>query len=152
VCDLPQVPLWGGTAEELYLLPAVSSAARQGPVDLTVPNGASVVHGTTVSRLSHTTQTAESAGAGAGGISANISNSNGSTEGVVDYLDMNGDSFPDVVGHGAVQFTTAHGTLRGPSCGPNASIDTLRTSTTSSQSIGIGGTSTEEVGNAKGRA
>lgn len=152
-CDLPQAPLWGGVAEQLYILPATSSAARQGPVDLTVPTGDTVVHGATVSRLSHTTQTAESAGAGAGGISASISNSNGSSEGVVDYLDVNGDGFPDVVGHGAVQFTTSHGTLgSGLACGPGAAIDTLRSSTTSSQSIGLGGSSTETLGNAKGRA
>src|SRR5262249_5564165 len=66
---------------------------------------------------------------------------------------MNGDSFPDVVGHGAVQFTTSRGTLgSGLTCGPSASIDTLRSSTTSTQSIGIGGTSAEQLGNAKGRA
>lgn len=152
-CDLPQVPLWGGLDEELYILPGSFSASRQGPDDLTVPTGDTVVHGATVSRLSHTTQIAESVGAGIGGISGSISNANGSTEGVVDYLDLNGDGFPDVVGHGAVQFTTSHGTLGSTiACGPSAAIDTLRSSTTSAQSVGIGGTSAEQVGNAKGRA
>lgn len=151
-CDLPHVPLWGGVADELYLLPGSFSAARQGPVDLTVPTGSTVVHGATVSRLSHTSQIAEAAGVGAGGVSANISNSNGSTEGVLDYLDLNGDGFPDVVGHGAIQYTTSHGTLGASiACGPSASLDTLRTGATSAQSIGIGGTVAEQVGNAKGR-
>ncbi|HEU4726667.1 MAG TPA: SpvB/TcaC N-terminal domain-containing protein, partial [Kofleriaceae bacterium] len=152
-CDIPHVPLWGGVDPELFLLPGGFSASRQGPTDLTTPTASTVAHGTTVSRLSHTTQIAESAGAGAGGVSANISNSNGATEGVVDYLDMNGDGFPDVVGHGAIQYTSSHGSLGSRiACGPSTTLDTLRSSTTSAQSVGIGGTSAESVGNAKGRA
>ncbi|TMQ07935.1 MAG: hypothetical protein E6J91_34515, partial [Deltaproteobacteria bacterium] len=151
-CDLPHVPLWGGLAPELYLLPGSFSASRQGPTDLTTPTGGTVVHGATVSRVSHTTQIAESAGIGAGGISGSISNANGSSEGVVDYLDMNGDGFPDVVGHGAIQYTTSHGTLGSSlACGPVTAIDTLRSSTTSTQSIGLGGTVPEQLANAKGR-
>lgn len=152
-CDLPQQPLWGGVDEQLYFLPAVSSGSRQGPDDLTVPTGASLVHGTTVSRLSRTTQIAESAGAGTGGISGSISNADGTSEALVDYLDMNGDGFPDVVGHGAIQYTSSHGSLgSGPACRSASMIDTLRSSTTSAQSIGLGGSSAEQIGNAKGRA
>jgi RHS repeat-associated protein len=152
-CDLPHVPLWGGLDTELYLLPGSSSASREGPTDLTTPTGSTVVHGPTVSRVSHTTQIAESAGLGAGGISGSISNSNGSSAGVVDYLDMNGDGFPDVVGQGAIQYTTSHGTLGSSlACGPVTTLDILRSSTTSAQSIGIGGTVAEQVANAKGRA
>jgi RHS repeat-associated protein len=152
-CDLPHVPLWGGLDPELYLLPGSFSASRQGPTDLTTPTGSTVVHGATVSRISHMTQIAEAAGIGAGGVSANISNSNGTARGVVDYLDMNGDGFPDVVGQGAIQYTTSHGTLGSNlACGPSTAIDTLRSSTTSAQSIGIGGTVAHQVANAKGRA
>jgi RHS repeat-associated protein len=152
-CDLPQVPLWGGLDGELYLLPGSFSASREGPSDLTTPTGSTVVHGATVSRIGHTTQIGESAGLNAGGISGSISNSNGSTNGVVDYLDMNGDGFPDVVGQGAIQYTTSHGTLGSSlACGPITTIDTLRSSTTSAQSIGIGGTVAQQFGNAKGRA
>lgn len=152
-CDLPHVPLWGGLDTELYLLPGSFSASREGPTDLTTPTGSTVVHGATVSRVSHTTQIAESAGLGAGGISGSISNSNGSSTGIVDYLDLNGDGFPDVVGQGAIQYTTSHGTLGSSlACGPVTAIDTLRSSTTSAQSIGIGGTVAQQNANAKGRA
>ncbi len=151
-CDIPHVPLWGGVEPELFLLPGSFSASREGPLDLTTPNAETVVHGATVSRISHATQTTLAAGAGAFGVSVNGSDSTGSTVGVVDYLDMNGDGFPDVVGHGAIQYTTSHGSLGGSiACAPSTSLDALRSSTTDAKSVGIGGTSAEQVGNAKSR-
>ena len=148
-CDLPQVPLWGGADDELYILPGSSSASRQGPDDLTVPTGSTVVHGPTVSRVSHATETGVSLGVSV----LSASDTEATTEGVVDYLDMNGDGFPDVVGHGATQYTTSHGTLGGSiACAPSTSLGTLRSSKTSAQSVGIGGTVAEQVGNARGRA
>ncbi|HZJ67916.1 MAG TPA: toxin TcdB middle/N-terminal domain-containing protein [Kofleriaceae bacterium] len=150
-CDLPQVPLWGAADEQVYLLPAVSSASRQGPDDLRTPTGDTVAHGPTVSRLSRTTQIAESVGVSAGPISPSASNSDGSARGLVDYIDMNGDGFPDVVGHGAIQYTSAHGSLGAATCRASASLDNVRASTTSSQSVGIGGTVAQHAINARGR-
>ncbi|TMQ18619.1 MAG: hypothetical protein E6J90_19735 [Deltaproteobacteria bacterium] len=152
-CDIPHVPLWGGVEPELFLLPRSFSASREGPIDLTTPKADTVVHGATVSRLSHVMQTTVAAGVGAAGVSVNGSLATGSSEGVVDYLDLNGDQFPDVVGHGAIQYTTSHGNLGGGiACGPSSTLDALRSSTTNAVSAGIGGTAAEQVGNAKGRA
>ncbi|TMQ12501.1 MAG: hypothetical protein E6J91_20700, partial [Deltaproteobacteria bacterium] len=152
-CDIPHVPLWGGVEPELFLLPRSFSASREGPIDLTTPKADTVVHGATVSRLSHVMQTTVAAGVGAAGVSVNGSLATGSSEGVVDYLDLNGDQFPDVVGHGAIQYTTSHGNLGGGiACGPGATLDALRSSTANAVSAGIGGTAAEQVGNAKGRA
>src|SRR5262249_32615044 len=123
----------------------------QGPDDLRVPTSDTVVHGTTVSKLSRTTQIAESLGVSIGVISPSASNSNGSARGIVDYIDMNGDGFPDIVRAGAIQYTSAHGSLAGASCRARGSVDPVRESTTSSQSVGIGGTVAEHRINSKGR-
>lgn len=147
-CDLPQVPLWGGVDEQLYFLPGSFSASRIGPDDLTVPTPDTVVRGGTVSRLSRATQLAEALGVSV----ASISNSDGTSRGVVDYLDMNGDSFPDVVGHGAIQYTTPRGTLgSGIGCRAGTAIGTLREGTSKAVSGGIGGTVADHAFNAKGR-
>jgi len=107
-----------------------------------------VVRGGTVSRVSHMTQIAESLGVSV----VSVSNSDGTTRGVVDYLDMNGDSFPDVVGNGAIQYTTSHGTLgSGIGCSAGTAIGAPRSSTTKALSIGAGGTVAEHVSNPKGR-
>jgi hypothetical protein len=65
-----------------------------------------------------------------------VNGNGGTTEAVIDYLDMNADGFPDVVGHGAIQYTTSQGNLGGSiACGSSKTIDPLRSSTMSSQSF-----------------
>jgi hypothetical protein len=65
-----------------------------------------------------------------------VNGNGGTTEVIIDYLDMNADGFPDVVGHGAIQYTTSQGNLGGSiACGSSKTIDPLRSSSMRSQSF-----------------
>ncbi|MBI4951311.1 MAG: hypothetical protein HY908_04705, partial [Myxococcales bacterium] len=147
-CDLPTAPVWGAADEEVYIAAAEQRSSRHGADDLTAPTPAEIAHAHAVARLSQSEQIALGGGVGGLGMSGSASHSSGHGTGVVDYLDMNGDGFPDVVGAGGIQYTSARGTLEGGSSGPNAGI---RSSSNKALNVGIGGNPAELVANAKGR-
>ena len=68
---------------------------------------------TAVPRLSRSEQVSLTGGVGGGPGSVGGSVATGDSTGQVDYLDMNGDRFPDVVGAGGIQYTDPTGGLGG---------------------------------------
>jgi RHS repeat-associated protein len=83
------------------------SSSRQGPDYISVPTPAQFSGASAVPRIS----TSENLGfmAGISAISASFSRTN--SKGIIDFLDMNGDGFPDIVGNGHVQFSQMVGGL-----------------------------------------
>lgn len=146
-CSLPQEPLWGGDDERLYVTASAMSSSRHGADDLSVPTADGVAGAHVVSRLSYAQQTALAGGAGTGPISGSVSLSEGTSAGVVDSIDMNGDGFPDVVGNGGIQYTTSRGTLSGAANGPSGDV---RQSDNKAYSVGIGGNAPEFRANGRG--
>ncbi len=83
-------------------LPRGADFASSVPPD---PGGAGA---TAVPRISHSKDTTTGFG-----FLVNINTTNSPVQGLLDFMDMNGDRFPDVVGGGAVQYTEMVGGLGG---------------------------------------
>ncbi|MCX7747822.1 MAG: hypothetical protein N2645_13180 [Clostridia bacterium] len=70
-----------------------------------------------VPKVSYSDQSSDSLGISVGGVGAAYSVANGSSDSLVDYMDLNGDGFPDVVSKGqsgssvSVQYSTMNGGL-----------------------------------------
>src|SRR5207253_1759139 len=106
-----------------------------------------------VRRLGHTSQVAIGAGVNVGSGSASLgaggSLSTGGSGGEVDYLDMNGDRFPDIVGKGHIQYTAPLGGLEGSNRempGP----DQVRETGDIAGNLSIGGNAARTTGGSKG--
>ncbi|RKS76907.1 RHS repeat-associated protein [Actinomadura pelletieri DSM 43383] len=87
------------------------SSARFGGRTIGLPTADDFDDVSAVPRMSRTKQISLSGGGGGGVISVGGSVADGTTTGELDYLDMNADGFPDVVGAGGVQYTDPTGVL-----------------------------------------
>src|SRR5262245_59948572 len=111
-----------------------------------------------VSRLSLTQQ--NSAGFGVGPLSGSVSGQldvlppgvpqlpPGQSSSEVDFLDLNGDGFPDVAGNGRVQYTTPTGGLEAHNRSVPA-LGSVRTSESGAFNAGVGGNAAEVKANAR---
>ncbi|MEV6107918.1 SpvB/TcaC N-terminal domain-containing protein [Streptomyces sp. NPDC051940] len=100
-----------GSGEFTWVAAAQSSSSRYGGQSLGLPTAADVASGQAVPRMSRSRQLSLT-----GGLSGDIgtlggSIASGTSQGVLDYLDMNGDGYPDVVGSGGIQYTGPTGAL-----------------------------------------
>ena len=114
---------------------AEGAAAGIMEIDCPAPDSStSYPHVRTHSKSSSGRVTNLSGSIGAGSISMYKSRSNGTTVTTSDFLDLNGDRYPDIAGVGMVQYTMPYGGLS-----PNvtAVADTLSCSRTSSESDGV---------------
>ena len=148
-CTLLQAPLWGAADGDVFVSAGLHGPSRLGSSDLSVPSNADLVTGLTVTRLSRSTQTAKGLGAGVGPITGSYSEvDDAESVGLVDYLDLNGDGFPDVVGSAGVQYTRSNGKLITT---PGSGLSTARKHVSDSKTIGIGGTASVVIANASGK-
>ncbi|MEJ3748544.1 SpvB/TcaC N-terminal domain-containing protein [Actinomycetes bacterium KLBMP 9797] len=99
-------------SDHLWAAKDTVSGSRLGTPALTVPVAADFDEVTAVPRVSRSTQISLSGSVG-GVISVGGSVASGDSVGELDYLDMNGDRFPDVVGAGGIQYTDPTGQLSG---------------------------------------
>lgn len=88
-----------------------ASSSRLGVESIDLPSPADFGNATAVPRLSRSEQISltGSVGGGVGSVGGSIAT--GESTGEVDFLDMNGDMFPDVVGAGGIQYTDPTGAL-----------------------------------------
>jgi RHS repeat-associated protein len=104
------------SGQHSWVAPADMSSSRLGVESIKLPQSADYA-GVAVPRVSRSQQVSLS-----GGVSGGIGNLGGSiatgdSTGEIDFIDMNGDRFPDVVSSGGVQYTDPTGALgatRGP--------------------------------------
>ncbi|WP_243374939.1 SpvB/TcaC N-terminal domain-containing protein [Geotalea sp. SG265] len=125
---------WTSADQNWWIAPEVTSSSRLGLQYLSVPTADKFNGAAAPSRITESSQTS----AGAGYYVA-ISGTKAPSQTILDYMDMNGDSFPDVVGQGRVQYTTMLGPLEPNSTG-NLRFGAVRDTETDSLSIGPGGT------------
>jgi hypothetical protein len=107
----PEDGSWRGADPSAWIKASTMSSSRHGLDSIGVPTSSSVAGARAVARLSHTTQ--DAVGAGVSYFSG--STSDGGTASDVDYLDLNGDRFPDVISTGKVQYSTMTGGLEASS-------------------------------------
>jgi RHS repeat-associated protein len=130
----PEESSWRGADDGAFVKAATASSSRMGLDTIAVPTAAEFAGARAVDRLSRASQTA--VGGGISFLSGSIST--GTTSSQLDYLDLNGDHFPDVVGDGRVQYTTPTGALEAA----NRTVPGLgspRDSDATAANVGVGG-------------
>ncbi|MEN3304441.1 MAG: hypothetical protein V7603_643 [Micromonosporaceae bacterium] len=93
--------------------PGTVSSSRLGAPAINLPAAADLANVTAVPRISRSTQISltGSVNPGVGSIGGSVAT--GDSAGQLEYLDLNGDGFPDVIGAGGVQYTDPTGQLGG---------------------------------------
>jgi RHS repeat-associated protein len=109
-------PLTGrwGAGEKSYVTRDTASSSRMGVDSISLPTPGDVGGGAAApSRLARTEQVSltGSVGGSVGNVGGSIAT--GDSTGQVDFIDMNGDQFPDVVGADGIQYTDPTGSLGG---------------------------------------
>jgi RHS repeat-associated protein len=147
----PDQNRWNGPDESIYVAKDAASSSRLGLDFPTVPAPGSLAGAQGVSRLSRTDQEALGGGATVGPLNLTGSKSvpAGTSYNELDYLDMNGDGFPDIVANGHIQYTTPRGGLEEKNRAI-AGLERARESTNNSSNFGVGGSATFSKGGAKG--
>jgi RHS repeat-associated protein len=126
-----------GSGEEIFVTSTGARSSRLGGAAVNVPVAADLAQVTGVPRVSHSNQISLTGSIGdpdIGSVGGSIAT--GDSDAELDYLDLNGDRFPDVVGSRGVQYTDPTGRLGGT----RASIPdgAVRSSHTRSGNAGAG--------------
>jgi len=129
----PSLSRWRGYDDGSWLSADLQSSSRLGIDYVGVPQSSAYAGARAVDRLSENVQKGLMFGVGPAGGSI----ATGKSRGVLDFIDMNGDRFPDVVGESGIQYSTMTGGLERSSRRVNSGI---RKSETKSNSIGASGT------------
>ncbi len=146
------VEFWQGPDEHAWVSAGRMSSSRVGLDHFDVPRPADFVGDCssgsvpTVTRRSRAQQHAVEAGA----LIFSGSYSTGASRGLVDYLDMNGDRFPDIVSDGKIQYTTMVGSLE-ESARNVGFLEKLRENDNKAYNFGVGGSPATFKADAKGR-
>ena len=109
---------WKGYDDLTYVKATEISASRMGEDDLSLSSPftdatASGTGATGIVKITKSKTKSFALGAGFGPVSGSYSTSSGYTENVSDFVDMNGDSYPDIVTATHIQYTNARGGLMG---------------------------------------
>ncbi len=134
---------WQGPHELVYVTATEMSTTRLGGPLPRLPKPAQLAGTPAVPRISRSRNTAVGGGAGP----ASFSMSDGKSRGLLDYLDMNGDGFPDVVSPERVQYTSPLGVLAELREVPSRE---LRITGSGSKTFGIGGNISSAIATARG--
>ncbi|WP_346102959.1 SpvB/TcaC N-terminal domain-containing protein [Nonomuraea maheshkhaliensis] len=101
---------WASGAD-LTVSGATVTSSRLGGQSIGLPTAADVSGVRAVPRMSRSQQISVTGSVGGGVGSVGGSVATGTSSGELDYFDMNGDGFPDVVGAGGIQYTDPSGVL-----------------------------------------
>jgi RHS repeat-associated protein len=115
----PVLNHWAGPDAATWISGSGAASSRIGLKSITMPRGAQFAGASAPPRMSHSHNDSATLGVGA---------STGSSESQVEFQDLNGDHFPDVISQGGVQYTAMTGGLSGTAGG---GIGSARTNTTS---------------------
>lgn len=103
---------WGGYDAYTFLSASVMSSSRMGEKDLSGADALSGGGARAVNKISKSESKSYSAGAGVGVVGGSYNNTyDAFNHLLVDYMDMNGDRYPDIVTDQKIQYTTANGGL-----------------------------------------
>ena len=138
---------WRGAKDNLNGSAGGQSSSRLGPDSVTMPGSDSA--GATAVSLRSITE----ADAIAGGLGGLVGGSYawGNSKSLADFIDLNGDQFPDILGNGGAQFTQARGG-RDASATPLATFDNIRKDSTTTTSFNGGGDAAEIKADSKGKS
>jgi RHS repeat-associated protein len=106
----PRRNRWEG-GEHSWVAPASVSSSRFGVESIALPRTTDLAGATAVPRMAQSQQISVTGGIGGPVGTVGGSIATGTSTGQLDYMDLNGDQFPDAVGAGAVQYTDPTGGL-----------------------------------------
>jgi RHS repeat-associated protein len=106
----PERNRWG-SGEDLWISGGTVASSRLGGQSIGLPTAADVSGTRAVPRMSRSEQISVTGNIGGPVGSVGGSIATGTSTGELDYLDMNADGFPDVVGAGGIQYTDPTGVL-----------------------------------------
>jgi RHS repeat-associated protein len=148
---LPAQNRWAGADDNTFVAADSAASSRLGLDTIDVASDADFAGATGVSRRGRTQQISATFGATIPGINlgAGASVAHGDTKGQVDFIDLNGDRFPDVVGQGGIQYSDPVGGLGGK----RGSLDgNVRESSSLAYSVSANaGSPARTSGNSKGQ-
>ncbi|MGX7828888.1 SpvB/TcaC N-terminal domain-containing protein [Actinokineospora sp. 24-640] len=142
---MPAENRWAGADANTWVAASGASSSRLGADTIDVVSDADFAGASSVPRRGRTEQISTTLGVGPLGGSL----ATGDTESTLDFLDLNGDRFPDVVGSGGVQYSDPNGGLgntRGSVGGSVRESDSTAYSVSAS-----GGSPARTSGNARGQ-
>ena len=147
------VSLWGGVDEQAWVKAGEMSASRLGLDDIRAPRSSDFAGASGVPRISRSTSESTSVGGsvpigGGAAASGSINMSEGDSRSLLDFQDMNGDRFPDVLGHGGTQFSAMTGGLEATTS--NNGVGNARKNNNRSFGGGVGGNVPVSIGNGSG--
>jgi RHS repeat-associated protein len=99
------------TGDRSWVSRAAASSSRLGSPSVALPSPSDFADRTTVPKLARSQQISLTGSAGGSGGSLGGSVATGDSTGQVDYIDLNGDQFPDVLGAGGIQYSDPDGGL-----------------------------------------
>jgi RHS repeat-associated protein len=140
----PEEKSWRGADDSAWVKASTMSPSREGLDQIDAPT-TQLSGARAVARLSHTTQ--DAVGGGVSFLSG--STSTGGTASDVDFLDLNGDRFPDVVSNGKVQYSSLTGGLESSSRAVPG-LGSPRDSDASAVNVGVGGSPAHFSANGRG--
>ena len=140
---------WQGSDPLVWVGASESSSSRVGPDSVDVPTAQDIAGAQAVDRLSFTGQTAAQVGvAFLSGSASGKPPLEGRSFADVDYLDLNGDRYPDIVGTDASSTPTPTGRLE-PDSRPVAGLERVRESDNEALNFGISGSPARSPGPAR---
>ena len=139
---------WGGYDPLIFVKGITMSSSRMGQKDLS-PLTINTGDGTGspgIDKVSKVTSVSFTAGAGIGAIGASGSVSNSTSKTLTDFMDMNGDKYPDVVSQNIIQYTNARGGLSDRTTPNGGRVDESGANTTGVSLTGSGSIPTAVFG------
>lgn len=122
---------WSGYDMQVFVKGANMSSSRQGADDVSLLQiNTGVGSGSpAVDKISRIRSLSFTVGASAGGIGGSASVSTSTSKTLTDFMDLNGDQYPDIIGEKQIQYTDARGGLS-TRTSPGAPIQETSTNTT----------------------
>jgi RHS repeat-associated protein len=119
---------WGGPDASAWVSAAGASSTRLGLKNIRMPRGEQFAGSSAPPRMSHSISD---------GLSVGVGGSSGTSESQIDFQDLNGDRFPDVLSQGGVQYTGMTGGLDGAMGGGIGSARNTSNTSYSASSTGV---------------
>lgn len=102
---------WQGYDDLTWIKASTVSSSRFGIDEIQSPDPVPGASARAIVKLTRNDATSYSLGVGGGFVNGGAARTEGKSRTLVDFMDMNGDRYPDVVGQDRIQFTTPYGGL-----------------------------------------
>lgn len=147
---------WRGSKDNIFVAAGIASSSRRGSDDPAAVEQPALAIGAGASAPKKIGVGAPSFGVSLGAFGANASFGAGQSFGLLEYEDMNGDGFPDIVSPSSIEYTGPRGGYRDDDCDLDISdtcgLDVVNRDVTFSVGAGFGGSGVDVGNDAQGES